>query len=979
MAVFNLARYGLSKYGKPITSTYYNSEIEVVSRDYNSLLVTWSAVTPDPLDTTPTHWKLLKTYGGTPNHVSDGTFLDGDVIGSFRISYSDTSFEAVNTQEVFYSLWVYNPTNGWIFCGSAGTFVVLSTDTLTKFISWIPRAWVTSPGEVTGGVDPTNDFINVISAFAFEYDSLRTEIDGLGKFSNSSTASSVLLKQQVLDLGFNYEPALGDLYHRTMYKSGHLINANKGTARGIKQYVTSITHLDSDVKIGHNLLLDYNDSSFEEGVGRWVASSGTFSSGLFANSLSEIGVAITAPTSQVLHDTIFPPRALGYGKLNTTATTPVVLTLPGGSNSVVTTGIPVTVGTRYIFSGWIKRVINNVNISATISWYNSVGGLLSTTAAGTTVTATTSWKEFTTLSDSMRNGQVAPERSCYAKINLTITPSSATSEYIALDMFQFSGASLSLEYQDARLVEISIEGGQENYALNSDFGSGTGFWKPINGSLIQNALAPSTAIVFGAAVAQLTSTTTATTAISSEWIYVDSGESHEFSAQVSGPVGRTAIARIEFTSGETLTDQDLILEDVNGQYYPTNPFYVNSAPVTLTATAQKISVSAIVPPYTRDSGRKVAKVSVYITDNVASDVYYFDAMSLGNTIATSDFFNGSGAVLPVDPINEPFYNPLDCFWETKTRYNYVKNPGLEVTTGWTGTGITITSEVPSGYSSLYGSLSGKAAYTTTGSMAITVDLPFTAVGGEDLVVSAYVRNAYTDYTIGTNIGGVAPTSSIFKVADAYKAQWVRIHNVRQLQAGETSFVLTISVSNPGGSSSYFHLDGVQAELGRVPTKFIEPIDTSVVTTLVNPGNPSASMYGTREPSTGGGKSSYVSNYYIKYSRLFSSLPLVLPSGCSWAIRPGKNTVEYTDLAESLIPSSSFERDFGTWVTNTSILTRVIYGGLLSGDKISHGASYGLVTTTRDGTGAFTFGLTTDKIYIEPSSGYYSSIAIRPAN
>jgi hypothetical protein len=48
------------------------------------------------------------------------------------------------------------------------------------------------------------------------------------------------------------------------------------------------------------------------------------------------------------------------------------------------------------------------------------------------------------------------------------------------------------------------------------------------------------------------------------------------------------------------------------------------------------------------------------------------------------------------------------------------------------------------------------------------------------------------------------------------------------------------------------------------------------------------------------------------------------------------------------------------------------------DHVTHGIAYGEVTTTKMSTAQdYSFGITSDKIYVNPNKGYYGSVAVRP--
>ena len=233
----------------------------------------------------------------------------------------------------------------------------------------------------------------------------------------------------------------------------------------------------------------------------------------------------------------------------------------------------------------------------------------------------------------------------------------------------------------------------------------------------------------------------------------------------------------------------------------------------------------------------------------------------------------------------------------------------------------------------------------------------------------YVRKAEATYTLGSNT---------FAISAAESADWKRIHTVVQLTAGQTTVPFTVSVANSGGSTStYFHIDGVTAEYGRVVNKYVDP-NLAATFAIVNPLSITKTIWATKTQSTGGGKSSYFSNYNTKISRLYDTLGNYTPVGSNWGINAGTDSAVYADLPGAKIPSSSFEINLGSWTAVNSTLTRKISGGSLLADNLTHGQGYCRVTTAGSGS-AIPFSIKTDKVYLIPDAGYYASVAIRPVN
>ena len=542
---------------------------------------------------------------------------------------------------------------------------------------------------------------------------------------------------------------------------------------------------------------------------------------------------------------------------------------------------------------------------------------------------------------------------------------------IYFDMLQFAEAEHSLMYEDARKIYVNVAGEKENYFPNPEMEYGVSSWDALNGTLTQDSITTS-ALIHGTKLGKLTSTATGTAGYISDWISIAPGQQIVASAYITGSAARTAKVRIEFSNQSSTQLQSSILSDVDGQYYPTTQYFVDGDSFTLsTTTPTQVYATAITPPYSQDAGNPLVKVSFYFTNNVAGDNYWLDGGMLEASSIVDPFFDGDGGVTITDPLTQKYYAPADCKWETKEVYNYVSNSGFELNlTDWTAGGGTLTRiTTDSGLGPKYGLYFGKLTYSSTGSLSGIAHLPSAAIGGEDFIISAYVRRAYTTYTIGTNT---------FPITLAESGDWKRIHTVVQLTAGQTTVPFTISVANPTGSTStYFHIDGVHAEYGRIVTQYL---DTTLGSTFAisNPLTSGKTIWAAKIQSVGGGKSSYFANYATKLNRLNATIANFMPVGSNWGINTGSALDIYQDLPGAKIPSSSFENDLNGWISVNSTLKRKIASGTLFADNVTHGQGYCRVTTAGSSS-AKPFGIKTGKIYLVPDAGYYASVAIRPVN
>ena len=979
MGKYGYFRYGPgTKYGEVDSNRlYYSSGISAWAYDYNSISLTWSSVVADPDDALnlPTHWRLTRNYGGEADSPFTGDVLDSDLIDNYRLTYLDNSVELLGDIEATYTLWVFNGVR-WINTGSVAVQVVEETTTGEAIKRKLPSAWLNAVAGIGDAVGNTEDFdlSKVIDAYVFEYDKIRTQAFLLGESSNGDYIPSKLLKNKVTELGFTYEPSLGDVYHRSLYKAGHTINANKGTKRGILAYTTALTHWPSKLDLGNNLFLDYNDASFEESIGRWSVTGGTLTRQVYQTASADLGTSVSIPLPK-LYNPDYAPRSIACGLVTTSASS-TVLTL--GVSNPVKYGVPVTAGNRYFVKGMTRQIDNqHADVTITISWFTTAGTLISTTAADAPLTTSVDWQEVASKSDLAKNGIEAPALASYAGVTITLAASS--NKKFLLDLLEFKDATVSTmgvagavpayKYSDARNVKVLIESDIENFIPNPEFENGISFWEAYNGSVTVDENPPVGSHVLGTKCGKLVAATEGRTALVSDWLSLKPGTPYSFSAYVSGVPGKIAKARVEFSSPFSVDDQVKVLfDEASGNYYydPTL-YYKDSESLEISEETQRISISINSPEYTPDYGDPMCKVSIYFDSVEAGNTFYLDGVMLTNTPDQKDYFSGSGGLTPADPNVNLFFDITDCRWEQREQINFVSNPSFVSTDKWVaGPGSTFTQSSDYAFS---GTQSGKVSKAGGGSLSTQVYLPRgAAIGGEDIVVSAYVRNKAGTYTISTS----NQPAHTYVVEESAKDVWTRISVDRVAEIGETNFTLTISLNTGSAAAAVFYVDGVQAEYGRIPTPFVGPAEPNV-TEDVNPSINTESVYYTYGTLAHSSPSFWSNRYAAKLARLQGTIANYLPLGSSHSVGTPPSVVGLEDLQTTLLPAPSFEASLRGWTTTAATLKRVVSRGSIFDELLTHGAAYAKVAATSDNN----FGVKSDLIPVSSATGYFLAAAIKP--
>ena len=904
MSLYGSGIYGISTYGDSQLIPY-DIQFKATTVDYRSVELSWKDTQISSSEKLYA-WKIIKSYGNAPDYPNQGIIVGtpystdtpsfGSSLRNGKVTDYDSSFNSGAI--ITYSFWALLGPDlnnaSWRLLG-ADDAVILDTesdDTTLRILRLLPGAWSNNSFDSLGEPDTDTDLYTFVGSFGFYYDKLKAQIDQVNSMSDYRKFPKRLLPAAVTTLGFSYEDILGDRSHRALYKQGNLINSLKGTYLGINNYIKALTGFHSKISIGRNLMLDYLQSSFEGSVGTWapVASGSTFTYG------SRAAAPLSSPTlpfsGSVLSD--------GYGILTkSSGSSPVLISYTSTSTTdTITKTIPVIPGAPYYFSGWALKSGStaNITVQAQIDWFDSTGTLISSATAGTAVTLTTSWKKFE--SSSSYSAIFAPTKAAYAGVKIT-TANMANTDTLYFDNFLFSifpglignkeFGSGDVIYEDARNININLEGYRTNLISNPGFEDGTGFWNAKNGTLL--SAETSSALMTGSTrIGRFLPTSVGSNAIYTNWIRnLKPGKEYTFSIYVIAPsVGSTATANIEWDMPKSIDKQQAITTSTTagyeGKYRPTVSKIVSSSPVPFsTLSWTRISVTGTAPDFTTVNGFPSAIVSVTFTAGSTNEFWYFDCALFEESPTVNTYFQGNGGITPAftipsggslaSIITDDFIPVSDTAWETKARTNFVYNPSFENSTNFytttsTGTGSsatlsTITSETVGSLTftpkiSGGGNNFGKIATgsTTTSSTLVTsfkypsltttggtvANMP---TGGEAFSVSAYVTSAVVGtYTITfTDVTSGNAYSNSFLVNTA-SASWNRINVTGYLgkpitlyPRGTVSITFTPAIS-PAAIAWY--VDGVQAEYGSEPTTFVNPNDASTVSSL----NKAESLLGT---------------------------------------------------------------------------------------------------------------------------------------
>ena len=294
MARYGINYYGLSTYGTETPVAYAANNFTATSgalglteTQYGAITLSWNSPTG--------YWskiKLVRNSYGFPVDELDGTALDikNDGMNEAFKENDPTKFIDRNLARnafYYYSLFVFERTNyKWIRVGDIIGLSVEDYNYADNLYNYLPEIYrIANLNEVAG--EASNETLyKFLSLFGFELSKYHTLTNLLVNRHDTAKLNGLLLPSLLQELGLQYEPEIGYQQSRILARDAGDLYKSKGTADGLREFLKAFTGwavptvadvpnptIDG-ISMSKNIMLDYNDSSFEESVGHW-ASNGT--------------------------------------------------------------------------------------------------------------------------------------------------------------------------------------------------------------------------------------------------------------------------------------------------------------------------------------------------------------------------------------------------------------------------------------------------------------------------------------------------------------------------------------------------------------------------------------------------------------------------------------------------------------------------------------------------------------------------------
>lgn len=471
--------------------------LQATPNDYGSLLISWGLPTGTDID----RFAVVRAgFGSPPSRYTGVTVMEGDPAAPLRSTVDSGLFPG---EWFYYSLFVRDTASGqWVLAAKASALSIKDWgyhDTLWRALPLIYR---TMDRQLVSSTEE-GALYRFLKIFAFEFDVLRSLAGNIEQARNIERVGSVMLPAFSADLGTPYETVLGDAKMRGILNSIIHWRKDKGTEETLEDLAQTISSCaDAHVELVPNLLLDHNDSGWDEPtLGRWF---------------EDTDVSLARSTS-----TPAPRSSTGY--LSATAEVGGDMVLASADPaSIKTQGIKVEPGQIYCASIYTRSDGVDRSVAVDIEWYDRNGA----PAVSDSPTNTDPWGPYGQVPHGQVNWQgphgpapygsgeaagtpnivselaavnndtdwetrvhmarTAPSNARFARMTVTVEDP-LVGEVHHFDEAQFEMASSPSDWEPARKVLVFACGARTNKIINPTFEVGGLGWSTINSALTIDA------------------------------------------------------------------------------------------------------------------------------------------------------------------------------------------------------------------------------------------------------------------------------------------------------------------------------------------------------------------------------------------------------------------------------------------------------------------------------------------------------------
>ena len=353
MARYGLAYYNLAYYGPDNPVNFVAGTFTASPKGYSSIQLSWTSPSGN--------WskiKLVRNPYGFPVNA-----FDGDTILQAFKETDPTAYLDTNGLEegafYYYSLFVFDVANYvWVRASNVIGLSVKDYQYRNKLYSYLPEILKVEQLYDASGNLNNQALFKFLSIFGFQLDQTHTLIYLIENRYDIEKVNGVLLPLFLNQFGLIYEPEIGLQQARILIRDAVEIGKKKGSQDGVREFIKAFTGYGVPQPItgtpnpsvdglimGKNLMLDYNDSSFEESKGHWVSTNSTATiSSLVPKKVTQVSVAasvarLVVGTHEYKVNQKIVVSGCPYPVFNTLVGTPATITAVDANSIYVASGI----------------------------------------------------------------------------------------------------------------------------------------------------------------------------------------------------------------------------------------------------------------------------------------------------------------------------------------------------------------------------------------------------------------------------------------------------------------------------------------------------------------------------------------------------------------------------------------------------------------------------------------------------------------
>jgi hypothetical protein len=285
MSRYGLTRYNLGYYGSSDANPFIATNFTAIEENYGHIKLQWNS----PYG----QWsklKLVRNSYGFPVDAFDGISLDIKSDGSY-VAFKETDptyYDDLSTlgdnSFYYYSLFVFETvTYTWVRVGDTLSVSAKDYGYTDLMYNSLPDIYKTTSLGAPFDSYNNEDLYNFLSLFGFQLSLMHTYTNLLVNRYKIDAVGGPLVPPFMQEFGLEYEQEIGLQQERILLQNIATILKEKGSADGLSEYLKAYTGYtipgassapnpnSIGTTISKNIMLDYNDSSFEESVGHWTS------------------------------------------------------------------------------------------------------------------------------------------------------------------------------------------------------------------------------------------------------------------------------------------------------------------------------------------------------------------------------------------------------------------------------------------------------------------------------------------------------------------------------------------------------------------------------------------------------------------------------------------------------------------------------------------------------------------------------------